>query len=166
MPVHAAGAGGLEVAVGGQRARATGPRQAHLPSVRVPRDDRVVPVPGELVEDPQVRRMRDRQPKVGVRIGRTGDASEVVERLLERCRELELHSNLDVADRIATIATNRPDKLNALNDQLITELGLAMDEVLGRDDVMDGVPELITTVAVEATFPDGTKLVTVHEPIP
>ena len=42
---------------------------------------------------------------------------------------------LDVADRIATIATNRPDKLNALNDQLITELGLAMDEVAGRDDV-------------------------------
>jgi enoyl-CoA hydratase len=42
---------------------------------------------------------------------------------------------LDVADRIATIATNRPDKLNALNDQLITELGLAVDEALGRDDV-------------------------------
>ena len=42
---------------------------------------------------------------------------------------------LEVADRIATIATNRPDKLNALNDQLITELGAAMDEVAGRDDV-------------------------------
>ncbi len=42
---------------------------------------------------------------------------------------------LDVADRIATIATNRPDKLNALNDALITELGAAMDEVAGRDDV-------------------------------
>ena len=42
---------------------------------------------------------------------------------------------LDVADRIATITTNRPEKLNALNDALITELGLAMDEVAGRDDV-------------------------------
>lgn len=42
---------------------------------------------------------------------------------------------LDVADRIATIATNRPDKLNALNDQLITELGQAVGEALGRDDV-------------------------------
>ena len=42
---------------------------------------------------------------------------------------------LDVTDRIATIATNRPDKLNALNDQLITELGQAMNEVAGRDDV-------------------------------
>lgn len=38
-------------------------------------------------------------------------------------------------------------------------------EILGRDDVMDGVPEMLTEVQVEATFPDGTKLVTVHEPI-
>ncbi|HEY1675092.1 MAG TPA: urease subunit gamma [Streptosporangiaceae bacterium] len=38
--------------------------------------------------------------------------------------------------------------------------------VLTRDDVMDGVPEMLTEVQVEATFPDGTKLVTVHEPIP
>lgn len=37
--------------------------------------------------------------------------------------------------------------------------------LLGRDDVMDGVPELIAEVQVEATFPDGTKLVTVHNPI-
>ena len=37
--------------------------------------------------------------------------------------------------------------------------------VLGRADVMDGVPELIPEIQVEATFPDGTKLVTVHQPI-
>ncbi len=37
--------------------------------------------------------------------------------------------------------------------------------LLSRDDVMDGVPELIPEVQVEATFPDGTKLVTVHDPI-
>ena len=37
--------------------------------------------------------------------------------------------------------------------------------LLGVDDVMDGVPEMIHEVQVEATFPDGTKLVTVHEPI-
>ena len=42
---------------------------------------------------------------------------------------------LDVADRIATLTVNRPDKLNALNDAVITELGAAMDEVRGRDDV-------------------------------
>lgn len=38
--------------------------------------------------------------------------------------------------------------------------------VLGRDDVMDGVPEMLDQVQVEATFPDGTKLVTVTVPIP
>ncbi|MET9325838.1 urease subunit gamma [Tsukamurella sp. NPDC003166] len=37
--------------------------------------------------------------------------------------------------------------------------------VLSRDDVMEGVPEMIHDVQVEATFPDGTKLVTVHHPI-
>lgn len=43
-----------------------------------------------------------------------------------------------------------------------------MDEgakVISRDQVMEGVPEMIHDVQVEATFPDGTKLVTVHEPI-
>lgn len=37
--------------------------------------------------------------------------------------------------------------------------------LLSRDDVMDGVADMIPDVQVEATFPDGTKLVTVHEPI-
>ncbi len=37
--------------------------------------------------------------------------------------------------------------------------------ILGRDDVMEGVPEMIPDIQVEATFPDGTKLVTVHNPI-
>jgi urease subunit gamma len=38
--------------------------------------------------------------------------------------------------------------------------------VLRRGDVMEGVPEMIHDIQVEATFPDGTKLVTVHQPIP
>ncbi|MEO0374013.1 MAG: urease subunit gamma [Cyanobacteria bacterium P01_A01_bin.17] len=37
--------------------------------------------------------------------------------------------------------------------------------LLTRDDVMEGIPEMIPEVQVEATFPDGTKLVTVHDPI-
>jgi enoyl-CoA hydratase len=41
----------------------------------------------------------------------------------------------DVADRIATITVNRPDKLNALNDALMSELGTAIDEAIARDDV-------------------------------
>jgi urease subunit gamma len=44
----------------------------------------------------------------------------------------------------------------------IMALGAA---VLTRDDVMEGVPEMIHEVQVEATFPDGTKLVTIHDPI-
>jgi urease subunit gamma len=38
--------------------------------------------------------------------------------------------------------------------------------VLSRQDVMEGVPELLHEVQIEATFPDGTKLVTLHQPIP
>jgi urease gamma subunit len=38
--------------------------------------------------------------------------------------------------------------------------------LLTRADVMDGIPEMIPDVQIEATFPDGTKLVTVHDPIP
>jgi len=38
--------------------------------------------------------------------------------------------------------------------------------LLKREDVMEGVPEMIPEIQVEATFPDGTKLVTVHNPIP
>jgi urease gamma subunit len=37
--------------------------------------------------------------------------------------------------------------------------------VLGRDDLTDGVPEIVSEIQVEATFPDGTKRVTVHQPI-
>jgi len=37
--------------------------------------------------------------------------------------------------------------------------------ILTREDVMDGIPEMIHEVQIEATFPDGTKLVTVHDPI-
>jgi urease subunit gamma len=48
----------------------------------------------------------------------------------------------------------------------VADLMEAGRTVLGRDDVMDGIPEMLDSVQVEATFPDGTKLVTVHRPIP
>jgi urease subunit gamma len=48
----------------------------------------------------------------------------------------------------------------------VAELMQAGRSVLGRADVMEGVPEMLTEVQAEATFPDGTKLITVHEPIP
>jgi len=54
----------------------------------------------------------------------------------------------------------------ARDGRSVADLMSAGKHILGRDDVMDGVPEMIDQVQVEATFPDGTKLVTVHEPIP
>jgi urease subunit gamma/beta len=54
----------------------------------------------------------------------------------------------------------------ARDGRTVAELMQTGRTVLTRDDVMAGVPEMLTEVQVEATFPDGTKLVTVHEPIP
>ncbi|HEY6405137.1 MAG TPA: urease subunit gamma [Nitrososphaeraceae archaeon] len=47
----------------------------------------------------------------------------------------------------------------------VAELMKSAREILSRNDVMAGVPEMIHTVQVECTFPDGTKLVTVHDPV-
>jgi urease subunit gamma len=54
----------------------------------------------------------------------------------------------------------------ARDGRSVADLMEAGRTVLTRDDVMDGVPAMITEVQVEATFPDGTKLVTIHQPIP
>jgi urease subunit gamma len=53
----------------------------------------------------------------------------------------------------------------ARDGRTVAELMDAGRRVLARDDVMEGVPEMLVEVQVEATFPDGTKLVTVHGPI-
>ena len=53
----------------------------------------------------------------------------------------------------------------ARDGQSVAELMGSCHNLLTREDVMDGVPEMIHEVQVEATFPDGTKLVTVHDPI-
>ena len=53
----------------------------------------------------------------------------------------------------------------ARDGRSVADLMSAGTRLLSADDVMEGVPELITEVQVEATFPDGTKLVTVHQPI-
>ncbi|MBD0862682.1 urease subunit gamma [Gordonia sp. zg691] len=69
---------------------------------------------------------------------------------------------------------NHPESIALITDHVlegardgrsVAELMTSGREVLGRDDVMDGVPEMLPDVQVEATFPDGTKLVTVHDPI-
>jgi|SRR6187431_2451842 len=53
----------------------------------------------------------------------------------------------------------------ARDGRTVAELMSYGTTVLKRDEVMDGVAEMITEIQVEATFPDGTKLVTVHQPI-
>ena len=53
----------------------------------------------------------------------------------------------------------------ARDGQTVAELMSYGTTLLRRDEVMEGVPEMIPDIQVEATFPDGTKLVTVHNPI-
>lgn len=53
----------------------------------------------------------------------------------------------------------------ARDGQTVAELMTEGQKILTRADVMEGVPEMIPDIQVEATFPDGTKLVTVHNPI-
>ncbi len=53
----------------------------------------------------------------------------------------------------------------ARDGQTVAELMAYGRTLLSRDEVMDGVSEMLPDVQVEATFPDGTKLVTIHEPI-
>ncbi|MDE0008032.1 MAG: urease subunit gamma [Gammaproteobacteria bacterium] len=54
----------------------------------------------------------------------------------------------------------------ARDGRSVADLMGAGAEIIRRDEVMEGIPEMLPEVQVEATFPDGTKLVTVHNPIP
>ncbi len=83
--------------------------------------------------------------------------------------------NSPAAARPAGCKLNHPEAVAVITDHIlegardgrtVAELMVSGREVLSRDDVMDGVPEMLHDVQVEATFPDGTKLVTVHHPIP
>ena len=53
----------------------------------------------------------------------------------------------------------------ARDGQSVAELMQYGKQILSRDDVMEGVPDMLAEVQVEATFPDGTKLITVHDPL-
>jgi len=53
----------------------------------------------------------------------------------------------------------------ARDGKTVAELMSEGTKILSSEDVMEGIPEMIHDIQVEATFPDGTKLVTVHEPI-
>lgn len=69
---------------------------------------------------------------------------------------------------------NHPEALALISDELlegardgktVAELMSYGRQILNKEDVMDGVEHMITDIEIEATFPDGTKLITVHPPI-
>lgn len=76
-----------------------------------------------------------------------------------RARGLKLNYPEAVALITATIMEGARD------GRTVAELMSEGATVLGRQDVMEGVAEMIPEIQVEATFPDGTKLVTVHQPV-
>ena len=78
-------------------------------------------------------------------------------------RRLERGVKLNHPEAIALISDFVVE--GARDGRTVAELMAAGAEVLTREQVMDGIPEMIHEVQVEATFPDGTKLVTVHAPI-
>jgi urease subunit gamma len=70
---------------------------------------------------------------------------------------------LNVPESIALISAAILE--GARDGKSVAQLMSEGKTVLGRADVMEGVPEMVPEIQVEATFPDGTKLVTVHQPI-
>lgn len=78
-------------------------------------------------------------------------------------RRLERGVKLNHPEAVALISDFVVE--GARDGRSVSELMEAGAGVVRRDQVMEGVPEMIHDVQVEATFPDGTKLVTVHDPI-
>ena len=78
-------------------------------------------------------------------------------------RRLERGVKLNYPEAIALISDFVVE--GARDGRMVADLMEAGAHVITRDQVMDGIPEMIHDIQVEATFPDGTKLVTVHEPI-
>jgi urease subunit gamma len=78
-------------------------------------------------------------------------------------RRLERGVKLNYPEAVALITDFVVE--GARDGRSVAELMAAGAHVLTRDQVMTGIPEMIHEIQVEATFPDGTKLVTVHEPI-
>jgi urease subunit gamma len=81
--------------------------------------------------------------------------------LAERRRARGL--KLNYPEAVALIAAAIME--GARDGKTVAELMSYGRSILGRDEVMEGIPEMIPEIQVEATFPDGTKLVTVHQPI-
>ena len=70
---------------------------------------------------------------------------------------------LNYPEAVALITSELLEEIR--NGKTVAELMSLGTKILAIDDVMEGVPEMISEIQVEGTFPDGTKLVTVHQPI-
>ena len=70
---------------------------------------------------------------------------------------------LNYPESIALISSRLQEA--ARDGRTVAELMQYGATILSREDVMEGIPEMIHEIQIEATFPDGTKLVTVHDPI-
>jgi urease subunit gamma len=70
---------------------------------------------------------------------------------------------LNYPEAVALITSEILEEIR--NGKTVAELMTFGTKILTADDVMEGVPEMIGEIQVEGTFPDGTKLVTVHQPI-
>ncbi len=81
--------------------------------------------------------------------------------LAERRRTRGLKLNYPEAVALVTAAIME----GARDGKTVAELMSYGRSILTRDEVMEGIPEMIPDIQVEATFPDGTKLITVHQPI-
>ena len=78
-------------------------------------------------------------------------------------RRLARGVKLNYPEAVALISAEVME--GARDGRTVAELMAHGKTILSADDVMEGVPEMLHEIQVEATFPDGTKLVTVHEPI-
>jgi urease subunit gamma len=78
-------------------------------------------------------------------------------------RRLDRGLRLNYPEAIALISTELLER--ARDGKSVAELMVYGAQILSKNQVMDGVPEMIDEIQIEATFPDGTKLVTVHHPI-
>ena len=145
-------------------------------------------IPGEIITVPGEIELNKGAPQITIEVANTGDRPIQVGshyHFYETNAALRFEREKDkllvaMAAVVARRRLERGVKLNhpeavalitdfivegARDGRTVADLMQAGAQVLTRAQVMDGIPEMIHDIQVEATFPDGTKLVTVHEPI-
>lgn len=157
----------------------TQPGTPPVPATSTDEVSQLIPPPSTrpVGHEPHSARLPAPGTRPGVHTGETPPSYGAGMRLTEREQErLLMTLAADVAERRRGrgLKLNHPEAVailtsfvleGARDGRTVAELMSAGREVLRRPDVMEGVPEMLDSVQVEATFPDGTKLVTLHQPI-